>query len=217
MKLPRFLFPLSLILLAATFTWFIIVQRSNQPVYQGVEFNEPASDFQLTDQRGDSIRLSDFRGKLVVLTFMDTQCVDTCPITAQYFIQTYQQLSESQKEQVVFLGVNVNSQTSTVDDVSKTTLAWRLDQIPQWHFLTGEIELLESVWKDYNISVTARITEDQTTHTQLVHTPGTYIIDSLGQIRWYVSTPYDSSSQAEWIPPLYEILIKHIKTLSQEL
>ena len=217
MKSTRFLFPLSLILLAATFTWFIILQRSNQQVYQGVEINEPASDFQLTNQYGDSIRLSDFRGKLVVLTFMDTQCVDTCPITAQHFIQTYQQLNDTQKEQVIFLGINVNSQTSTSDDVSKITVAWRLDQIPQWHFLTSNLEILEPVWKAYNVSVTPRITENQTTHTQLVHTPGTYIIDSLGQIRWYVSTPYnDSSSQSEWIPPLYEILITHIKTLLQE-
>jgi protein SCO1 len=216
MKLNRFLFPLSLILLATTFIWLTILQRSNQQVYQGVEFNQPAADFQLTDQNGDSIRLSDFYGKIVILTFMDTQCVDTCPITAHHFIQTYQELNDKQKEQVIFLGVNVNAQAADIENINTMTTAWGLDQIPQWHFLTGEIALLEPVWKAYNVSVTPRTSDHQTAHTQLVHTPGTYIIDALGQIRWYVSTPYDSSS-SEWIPPLYEILIKHIKTLSQEI
>lgn len=216
MKLKRILFPLALILLVATFTWFIILQRSNHQTYQGVEFNQPATDFQLTDQNGDSIRLSDFHGKIVILTFMDTQCVDTCPITAHHFIQTYQQLSETQKEQVIFLGVNVNTEAANIENINTMTTAWGLDQIPQWHFLTGEIALLEPVWKAYNVSVTPRTSNHQTAHTQLVHTPGTYIIDALGQIRWYVSTPYDSST-SEWIPPLYEILIKHIKTLLQEI
>lgn len=215
MKSTRFLFPLSLILLSATLIWFIILQRSNTKTYQGVEFNEPAIDFQLNDQHGNSIRLSDFHGKIVILTFMDTQCVDTCPITAHHFIQTYQELNDKQKEQVVFLGVNVNSQTASIDDINSMTIAWGLNQIPQWHFLTGNTSLLEPVWKAYNVSVTPRTTDHQTAHTQLVHTPGTYIIDGLGQIRWYVSTPYNTSN-AEWIPPLYEILIKHIKALSQE-
>ncbi|MBL8049589.1 MAG: SCO family protein [Anaerolineales bacterium] len=215
MKSNRFWFYLSLSLLFATFIWFIVLQRSNQQTYQGVEFNEPATDFQLNDQQGNSIRLSDFHGKIVILTFMDTQCVDTCPITAHHFIQTYQQLSETQKEQVIFLGVNVNAEAATIENINTMTTAWGLDQIPQWYFLTGDIELLEPVWKAYNVSVTPRTTDHQTTHTQLVHTPGTYIIDSIGQIRWYVSTPYNTSD-SEWIPPLYEILIKHIKTLSQE-
>lgn len=215
MNSKRFLFPLSLILLAAIFIWLITLQRSNQQVYQGVEFNEPATDFQLTDQHGDSIRLSDFHGKLVILTFMDTQCVDTCLVTAHHFIQTYQQLNETQKEQVIFLGVNVNAEAANIENINTMTTAWGLDQIPQWHFLTGDIELLEPVWKAYNVSVTPRTTDHQTAHTQLAHTPGTYIIDIVGDIRWYVSTPYDSSN-SEWIPPLYEILIKHIKTLLQE-
>lgn len=217
MKSTRFLFPLSLILLVATFAWLIILLRSNQQTYQGVEINEPAPEFQLNDQNGNLIRLSDFRGKLVVLTFMDTQCVDTCPITAQHFIQTYQQLNDIQKEQVIFLGVNVNTQAASIENINTMTTAWGLDQIPQWHFLTSNLEMLEPVWKAYNVSVTARMNAQDSGHEQLVHTPGTYIIDSLSQIRWYVSTPYnDSSSQSEWIPPLYEILITHIKTLLQE-
>src|SRR5207247_863305 len=43
--------------------------------------SKPAPDFALTDQDGRSIRLSQFHGKLVLLTFFYTNCTDVCPLT----------------------------------------------------------------------------------------------------------------------------------------
>ena len=201
----------ALLVIAAGGIYFLVSQRLNAQSYQGAELNEAAPDFQLTDQNGASIALSDFRGKIVILTFMDTQCVDTCPLTAYHFTQTYQQLNDAQKEQVVFLGINVNLDATSVEDVNKISQTWRLNEIPQWHFLTGNAELLEPVWQGYYVSVIGEGAE----HETLTHTPGTYIIDSLGQMRWYVSTPYNQND-SEWIPPLSEILITHIKEILQE-
>ncbi len=39
---------------------------------------------------------------------------------------------------VVFLGVNVNVKANAIADVLETTREWRLDEIPSWHFLTGD-------------------------------------------------------------------------------
>ena len=39
----------------------------------------PAPDFGLTDQQGRPFRLSDAKGKPVLLTFIYTHCTDTCP------------------------------------------------------------------------------------------------------------------------------------------
>src|SRR5438552_19150932 len=43
--------------------------------------SKPAPDFALTDQDGRSIRLSQFHGKLVLLTVFYTKCTDVCPLT----------------------------------------------------------------------------------------------------------------------------------------
>src|SRR6266702_2005947 len=43
----------------------------------------PAPWFTLTDQAGRTMSLSGFRGKVVVLGFMDDHCTDICPIVAQ--------------------------------------------------------------------------------------------------------------------------------------
>ena len=201
-----------LLAVAAGGIYFLVSQKSNAQTYQGTELNEAAPDFQLTDQNGAIVALSDYRGKIVILSFMDTKCIDTCPLTAYQFTQTYQQLNNAQKNQVVFLGVNVNLDSATVEDVYKISQAWRLNEIPQWHFLTGSAESLQPVWQGYYVSVVTEGAEQEA----LTHTPGTYIIDRLGQMRWYISTPYAQPNDSEWIPPLYEILITHIKEILQE-
>ena len=42
----------------------------------------PPKDFTLRDQDGHSVSLRDYRGQVVVLTFMYSTCQDTCPVTA---------------------------------------------------------------------------------------------------------------------------------------
>src|SRR5260370_11170182 len=45
-----------------------------------------APGFTLTDQSGRSVSLTSFRGRTVVLTFMDSHCTDVCPIVSREFI-----------------------------------------------------------------------------------------------------------------------------------
>ena len=44
------------------------------PAYRTLEEREVASDFAMTDSSGKSVRLSDFRGKVVLLNFWATWC-----------------------------------------------------------------------------------------------------------------------------------------------
>lgn len=186
---------------------FVFLTRQENPLaYEGTELAGEAHDFQLTNQQGSIIRLSDFRGKVVVLTFMDSKCTDTCPITAVHFREVYKQLNKNEAGQVVFLGVNVNTEASTVPDVLKSTHAWRLDEIPNWHFLTGSHEVLEHVWKDYGV---ATMHSDE--GNSVVHTPGTFLIDPLGQKRWYISTPFSDNTDLSL--PLSDLVLKHIREI----
>src|SRR5262249_41744275 len=42
----------------------------------------PPKDFTLRDEDGKQVSLRQYRGKVVVLTFMYSTCQDTCPVTA---------------------------------------------------------------------------------------------------------------------------------------
>jgi len=176
--------------------------------YEGTALERPAIDFRLVDQRGVEVTLSDLRGRVVVLTFMDSQCQAVCPLTAAHLRAANQQL-EGDAASVIFVGVNVNVEANRVEDVQAVTSKWRLDEIPTWHFLTGSAEELESVWQAYGIAVVPGSDE-------LQHTPGIFLIDRAGQQRWYISTPFDEAGTPQWTVPLSELLVRRIRELLSE-
>jgi cytochrome oxidase Cu insertion factor (SCO1/SenC/PrrC family) len=72
-----------------------------------------APGFTLTDQRGRTLPLAAFRGKVVVLQFMDPHCTDICPIVSAEYLRAYRELGPL-AGQVVFAAVNVNQYHATV-------------------------------------------------------------------------------------------------------
>src|SRR5919106_4115698 len=128
MKNWRIWLALALVIVAGVTVYTFLSSSVNNQTYDGTELSGEALDFRLTDQNGSLVSLSDFRGKVVVLTFMDTKCQDTCPLTAAHFREVYRELTPEEVSQVVFLGVNVNVEESTVEDVSEATHTWRLDE-----------------------------------------------------------------------------------------
>lgn len=210
MKLGRIWLVMALVILIGASIYYFVSSRNSQ-TYDGTELSGNAPDFQLTNQNGSIVNLSDFRGNVVILTFMDTICTDTCPLTAAHFRKTYQQLRENEAKHVVFLGVNVNVEVSEVSDVLETTHSWRLDEIPSWHFLTGTHEVLEPIWKDYGVTAT-----HMHEGNSIMHTPGTFLIDPSGQQRWYISTIVPGEADTSLALPLSDLLLKHIREILDE-
>ncbi len=201
----------ALILIAGTLAYFYLSQQDRPESYQGTELSGEAPGFQLTDQKGSLINLSDFRGKVVILTFMDSTCKDTCPLTAAQFRQAYRQFNQNETSHVAFIGVNVNVEANQVEDVADITKTWHLEEIPSWHFLTGSRKELETVWKDYGVAVVPSADGNE-----IMHTPGVFLIDPSGQKRWYVSTPYSAEGNANWTLPLSDLLVTHVREILSE-
>jgi cytochrome oxidase Cu insertion factor (SCO1/SenC/PrrC family) len=200
----------ALMLIAGVLVYFSLSSQGRTESYQGTELSGEAPDFQLTNQNGFLVSLSDFRGKVVVLTFMDSTCKDTCPLTAAQFRQASQQLDQIEASQVVFMGVNVNVEANKVAEVAEITKTWHLEEIPSWHFLTGSREDLQGVWKDYGVAVSP-----SADGKEIMHTPGIFLIDPSGQKRWYISTPF-SSGDTDLTLPLSELLLKHIREIRSQ-
>ena len=175
-------------------------------VYQGTTLDRPSQDFQLVDQHGATVALSDLRGKVVVLTFLDTQCEDVCPLTAAHLLRTYRSLGK-RRDSVVFLGVNVNVKAGTITDVAEATKKWQLNQVPTWHFLTGVPKELERTWKAYFIQVEPSPKEGG----EILHTPGVYLIDKTGRQHWYISLPPEQTDSQGLA--LSDLLEKRIREL----
>jgi protein SCO1/2 len=207
MKFGRIWIYLALIIVAGATAYIFLSSSANTQTYEGTELSGDATDFQLTDQNSATVKLSDFRGQVVALTFMDSKCTDTCPLTAAHFREVYRQLTEDEAKQVVFVGVNVNIEESAVSDVLESTRTWHLDEIPNWHFLTGSHEVLEPVWKAYGVSAA-----HSHKSSAIMHTPGTFLIDKAGQQHWYVSPP-PGGDLGKLSLPLSELLLKYIREI----
>jgi len=144
----------------------------------------PAPGFTLTDQAGRTMSLSAFRGKVVVLEFMDDHCTDVCPIVAQEFAGAYHDLGPMAGK-VVFAAVNVNPYYRSVQAVAAFSAEQRLTAIPGWHFFTGSPAALHAAWGNYNIEV-----EPQGPGRDTLHTSAIYFIDPQGDQR-YLASPQD--------------------------
>jgi cytochrome oxidase Cu insertion factor (SCO1/SenC/PrrC family) len=147
-----------------------------------------APDFTLTNQFGEKISLSAFRGKVIILAFTDSECTTICPLTTESMLAAKQLLGRA-GSQVQLIAVNANPDANSVSDVMAYSRShWMVNQ---WDFLTGSQSQLASVWKAYGIYVAIE-------KGQVDHTPAVYVIDARGrEQKLYLTTmAYSSISQS---------------------
>ena len=163
-----------------------------------------APGFTLTDQNGHTLSLSSLHGKVVVLQFMDPHCTDICPIVSAEFVKAYRDLGPLASK-VVFAAVNVNAYHARVQDMAKYTRAQQLSTIPSWHFFTGPVTALKSVWRGYDIQVYA-----PNANADVQHTSAVYFIDPQGRERFLASPEVDhTKSGGSYLPASQQIAWGH--------
>jgi cytochrome oxidase Cu insertion factor (SCO1/SenC/PrrC family) len=130
-----------------------------------------APDLHLVNQFGQPMSLSQFRGKVVLLSFEDSECTTVCPLTTQSMVWA-KELLGSAGDSVQLLGVDANPTATSVADVMAYSRAHGM--VNQWDFLTGTVPQLKAAWKSYNIEV-------QIEQGQIDHTPALFVIDQQGR------------------------------------
>lgn len=160
---------------------------------------KPAPSFRLVDQSGRSLSLSQLRGKVVVLEFMDPHCTDICPLVAEEFVDAYRDLGAKAKD-VVFAAVNVNQRYESRSDVMSFSREHQLTSIPDWHFFTGSTSALKAVWTDYNIAVESPHPSGDIIHTSLV-----YFISPRGTERYLASPMANHTAKGTAYLPAVEL------------
>jgi cytochrome oxidase Cu insertion factor (SCO1/SenC/PrrC family) len=130
-----------------------------------------APDFRLTNQFGQQVSLSAFRGKVVILAFIDSECTTICPLTTVSMLEARQLLGRAGQD-VQLLGIDANPDATAVSDVMAYSRAHEM--VNQWDFLTGSLAQLHAVWKAYGIYV-------QIQSGQVDHTPALFVINQRGQ------------------------------------
>ena len=110
---------------------------------------QPAPDFALQSHRGDTFRLGDLRGKVVVLSFLYTSCTDVCPFIGFKLKQVAEVLGD-EAGRVAFAVVSTDPERDDLERVRQ--YSQRIGMYDRWDYLIGSREQLEPVWQAYYVA-----------------------------------------------------------------
>ncbi len=152
--------------------------------------DQPAPAFTLVDQHGRAVSLASLRGKVIALTFLDPVCVSDCPVIAQEFRETDQQLGADSRG-VDFIAVDANPLYLTTAYLVAFDRQEHLDSIGNWLYLTGTLAQLQKVWNAYGIEV-----DYSPGGAMIAHSEYAYVIDAGGHSRYLLSTDPGPGTEA---------------------
>jgi protein SCO1 len=143
-----------------------------------------APDFSLQGSDGAELKLSRYRGKVVILAFGFTSCPDVCPTTLATLAGTRKKLG-AQANQLQVVYITVDAETDNPERMRKYLGSFD----PTFVGGTGTAEQLAAVRQDYGIAATRKTVGTNYTFS---HSSYTYLIDRKGSLRALM--PYGQSS-----------------------
>ena len=167
---------LAVVVLAALLTMMFAKSAS----YRGTAYGEPypaAPQIELIKSNGETFRLSDQKGKIVLLFFGYTSCPDVCPTTLAELKLVMDDLGDKTKLiQVVF--VSVDPKRDTPEKIQEYANHFNKGFVG----LSGSFDELETIWKDYGI-FREEVQSDSAFGYIVNHTARVYLIDMDGNLR----------------------------------
>ena len=216
-------FLISLILLPGCYEPAV---EQNKDVFYGIDIDsKDVPMFTLITENGTEFNLSEYEGKVVVISFLFTRCPDVCPVVVQSLKWLSQQFPDEYKSELEILAVTVDPWLDTPESMKQ----WKENMSADWNFLSWdvdpdndgafnpeEIAVMEEIWGAFGVGLeTYKANETNSSETSgrhhpyeyfIDHTTSTFILDkSLKQrIEWM---------DLDWVPELVE---KDVRKLLDE-
>ena len=148
------------------------------PSFVGTVYDSKAApEIALPMANGGEFRLSEQKGRVVLLFFGFTNCPDVCPITMANLKQAVSQLgADASQAQVVFITVDPERDTEAVTQ----DYASQFD--PAFLGLSGSMSELDQVWNDYGVYRELG-PKDANGNYEVTHTARVTVIDLQGNLR----------------------------------
>ena len=146
---------------------------------------KPVAEFTLAGPGGEPVKLSDYRGKTVVLYFGYTVSPDVCPTTLAELAQAMRTLG-ARADGVQVIMVTVDPERDTPDKLNRYVTAFD----PRFIGLSGTPDQIASAAKPFGV-VYEKHAGSAATEYLVDHTATTTVIDTDGRIRliWPYGTP----------------------------
>jgi cytochrome oxidase Cu insertion factor (SCO1/SenC/PrrC family) len=127
----------------------------------------------LTSYRGGRVSLRNQGGRVLVVTFLDSRCTDTCPTIGAVIGRTWPSLTSAEKRQVRAYAISVNPRADTRARVRRFLAARHALGALDW--LTGSIPRMRPVWHAFGVLPAVDTGNDN------VHSADVRVFDRHGQ------------------------------------
>lgn len=155
--------------------------------FAGVTGAAAAADFTLTDQTGSAFRLSDLKGRWILLAYGYTHCPDVCPMTLSILRDVKKQIGVgADRLGVVF--VTVDPERDTADIMGKYVAHFDAT----FKGLTGTPAEIAAAAQPYNVKYEKKASTPAVGYV-MNHTAYVYLIDP--QFRLRVTYPFGVKSE----------------------
>lgn len=156
---------------------------SQSYAFTGTLLEDPQSAAEIvgTNYDGSAFRLSDQRGKIVLIFFGYSFCPDVCPLTLAEMKSVYQKLRAGETKEMAFVFVSVDPERDTLERLSQYIPSFH----PDFYGVRVEEGALEALKKEYWLSAerTEQGTGDHSKHYTVMHNSSIYVIDRKGNLR----------------------------------
>lgn len=112
-------------------------------------------DYSFTDRDGTRVRLSDYRGKPLLVSLIYTGCTQVCPMTTKFLGKAVREAQDTLGRDafsVVTIGFNLPFDNPTA---MKTFAKQQGVDLPHWNFLSPDAEGIERLMHDLGFSSSA--------------------------------------------------------------
>jgi protein SCO1/2 len=185
-------------IVAAALVLSVPAAAAAPPAFDGPAIQNPRRppDFALFDQQHRRVELYALHGKVVLLTFLYTHCIDVCPLTAARLNGALRLLGRA-RSQVRVLAVSVDPKGDTHASVARFIRTHAL--LPQFRYLTASRTTLAPIWNAYGVESTAQ------GGGHVDHTLYTLLLDRAGRGR----VLYDSTATSRDVAHDVRLLLRH--------
>lgn len=146
----------------------------------------PVTDFSLQTANEEVFRLSEQKGKIVLLFFGYTSCPDVCPVTLATFKQVNDNLGED-AQKVRFVMITADPDRDTPDKVAEYAARFN----PEFIGLSGDMTALASIWKELGVFVEKQ-ESDSAAGYLVSHTASVFVLNQSGSL--FMTFPYGTTA-----------------------
>lgn len=130
--------------------------------------------FSLQSYRGEIVRSGDLRGRVVLTTFVDTACTETCPVIVSLLGRALPKLTATERNSLVALALTVNPKSDTPRRVRQ--FLRRRGAEGKLDYLVAPVPQMKPVWQQFHVLSAVESGDAE------IHSAGVRLFDRNG--RW---------------------------------